>query len=42
MPASNESDEDERDGGQDENDINEETENEINNRPIQVFIEHKI
>ena len=41
MPASNESDEDERDGGQDEDDKNEETENEIN-RPIQVFIEHKI
>ena len=39
MPASSEADEDEREGGQDEDDINEETENEIN-RQIQVFI-HK-
>ncbi|XP_023327505.1 uncharacterized protein LOC111700724 isoform X2 [Eurytemora carolleeae] len=34
MPASSEADEDEREGGQDEDDINEETENEIN-RQIQ-------
>ena len=39
MPASIEADEDERDGGQDDDDKNEDSENEIN-RQIQVFI-HK-